>query len=138
MNLSPTFSKNVPIDFFAGKRETFLVCRNLAAFLREKTLEKTIADALEESSLQAIHKALATPNTFSDIRLLLKELPKILPLDYPVVEDIRKACLWILPQIKLAMQRNANKAETLGAWRDFTEFDYLLDLVKTFDDYVHI
>ena len=129
-NLSPLFTQNIPQDFFNGKMETFLTCLNLIEHLREKVLNEKLGNFLEESTLDAILKTIFIGSNLADMRLLLLELPNILRLKYPVVQDIRSVCINFLPQL-IEIYRLNNR------WKEFTEMNYVLKLLRTFDDYEH-
>ena len=118
-NLSPVFSKTVPKEFFAGKLEDFLTCRKIAELLREIFLEENAGNFFEEAAITAVQKTLFTNLTLADIKLLLAEMPQILKLDYPVVQDIRKACIKLLPQIM-----NMYRTYDHNAWREFVHLKY--------------
>ncbi len=125
-NLSPTFLTNTPPQFHAGKLETFLTCRAVAAYLKTKLKDAAPAKFFEEAALKAILQTLASGGmSFADVRLLLRELPDLLSLPYPVVKDLRNACLNIIPQIMNIMHLN-------NLWKDYAELDYLQRLLKTF------
>lgn len=130
-NLSPTFAKNVPSEFFNGKMETFLTCFAVAAYLKENILSETAGAFLEETSLETVYKTLSTNIQIHDIRLLISVLPNILALDYPVVEDIRKACAAIISQLKNLFRVNKR-------CRDYSDLDDLLRMLTVFDKYEHI
>ncbi len=121
-NLSPTLIPTTPPQFYAGKMETFLTCRAVAAYLKTKLNDDTPAKFFEEASLKAILRAF-NGMTFTDARLLLRELPNFLGLPYPVVKDLRNACLQLIPQMMNVMHLN-------GMWKDYVEFDYLQNLLK--------
>ncbi|MBQ6132349.1 MAG: hypothetical protein IJL12_08440 [Selenomonadaceae bacterium] len=121
-NLSPTLIPTTPPQFYAGKMETFLTCRAVAAYLKTKLTDDTPAKFFEEASLKAILRAF-NGMTFTDARLLLRELPNFLGLPYPVVKDLRNACLQLIPQMMNVMHLN-------GMWKDYVEFDYLQNLLK--------
>ena len=121
-NLSPMILPTVPPSFYSGKLETFLTCRAVSAYLRGKFPNDERLKVYEEASLKATLKSLSNM-TFADARLLLAELPNILPLPYPVVNDLRGACLNIIPQIMEAMHLN-------NLWKDYVELDYLQRLLK--------
>lgn len=131
-NLSTAFSKNVPSEFFSGKMETFLTCRKIAELLREKILDENAGNFFEEAALRAVHKTLFTGITLADIKLLIAEIPQILKLNYPVVKDIRSACLNIIPQVM-----NLYRVYDHSAWREFANLQYLLQMLETFDSYNH-
>lgn len=131
-NLFPSLIRTMPINFFAGKMETFLTCRALASHLREVMFDKTAGNFFEEAALNAVHKTMYTQLPLSGVRMLLAELPKILPLDYPVVNKIREGCLQLIPQIQ-----NVFRVYDPNAWKEFVNLQYALNLLKTFDEYEH-
>lgn len=108
--------------------ETFLTCRKLAEYLRQTVLNDRVGNFFEEMSLQAIYRTLNTSNSVAEFEMLFSELPKILPLNYPVVNDIRKACINILEQLPSVWRKN-------DLWQNFSECDYLLNMLKAFDAY---
>ena len=124
-NLMPVFAKNVGQEFFQGKLETFLTCRQVSEILRENILDESSANFFEELSLKAIQKTLYTNITPADLQLLIAELPKILPLNYPIVKDIREICIDYIPQL-MHIYRVRND------WTTFTELDYTLNMLKIF------
>lgn len=136
-NLYPIFINNVPIQIFQGKMETFLTCRKVAEYLREKFFDKDAANFFEAAALKAIYKSFFTNLTLADIKLLLSELPNILPLNYPEVENIRDALLKILPQVRKSVQTAINEPKKMHGWKNFTEYDYFIRMLQTFDNYQH-
>ncbi len=129
-NLSPMFSVNVPAIFLQDRMENFLICRRLAEYLREKKLmAKKAANFFEELSLTAIHFTFATNVNLIDINLLIAELPKILKLNYPEVENIRKVWIKMMPQVL-----NIYRVYDPNAWRKFVNLKYLTEMLVTFDD----
>ena len=124
-NLSPTLLPNTPQDFYAGKIETFLTCRAVAAYLRMRLTDEAPAKFFEETSLKALLKAVKVGTSFADMQLLLSESPELLILPYPVVEELREACLYIIPQMMNVMHLN-------NRWQDYVELDYIQRLLKTF------
>ena len=94
INLSPTLLPTTLPEFYAGKIETFLTCRAVAAYLQTKLPNDVPLKFFEEASLKATLRTLASGSlTFADARLLIRELPKLLRLPYPVVNDLRNAAL---------------------------------------------
>lgn len=81
-DLIKALEKNLSTDSYAGKMETFLTCRALSNYLGE--------NFFEEMSLKAIVKTLETSLSAADKGLFDKELPELLKLPYPVVEELRK------------------------------------------------
>ena len=61
--------------------------------------------------------------TFADARLLIRELPNLLTLPYPVVKDLRNFSLQIISQMLNAIKTN-------GSWKDYVELDFIRDLIK--------
>ena len=127
--LAPTFGKNVSKNVVQGKMETFLTCRKVAEYLRENAFNETAGKFFEEISLEAIDKTLSTNVKTSELRLLIFDLPNILPLDYPAAEKIRQSCLKIIPKLMDTFK----KSPTVQNWREFTELKYLLEMLKVLE-----
>ncbi len=125
-NLAPTFAENIPAEFFDNKLETFLTCRAVAEYLRDTRLNDTAGNFFEEAALLAIFKSIQNSVRLADMSLLLRDLPNILPLKYPVVAEIRQSCMKIIPQMLDYFRANSY-------WRDFVETEYLANLLKTFE-----
>lgn len=123
-NLSLTLVPTTPPQFYAGKMETFLTCRAVAAYLKTRLTDDAPATFFEQAAIKAIIRTIASGGmSLADARLLIRELPELLPLPYPVVNDLRGACLHIIPQMMNVMHLN-------GIWKDYTELDYLQRLLK--------
>ena len=60
--------------------------------------DDALLKSFEEASIRAIIKSV-NGMSFADAQLLIRELPKILPLKYPAVKELRGAVLQIIPQI---------------------------------------
>ena len=58
--------------------------------------------------------------------MLIDEMPEILSMDYPIVDDIREALIKIIPQIMLVFRMN-------NYWQGFTDLEHELNLLKNFD-----
>ena len=84
-DLLKALERNLSTDSYAGKLETFLTCRAVAAYLNERTYE--------EAALKAILKALENSPSAADKQMFDKELPELLKLPYPVIEEFRKKLL---------------------------------------------
>ena len=121
-NLSPTLLPSTPPEFFAGKMETFLTCRAVAAYLRTRLPDDSPAKFFEEAALKAMLRSF-DGMSFADARLFLRELPTLLTLPYPVVADIRRAAFHIIPLLMNTFRINI-------MWRDYAELDYIRDLLK--------
>lgn len=138
-NLLPTISTGTPNQFFAGKMETFLTCRAVAEhFTKIKLLDERDGKFFEELALRAIHKTLSSGMTFADARLLINEMYNILPLNYPVVNDIRLGCMRIVSEMINALRLNDTDG-VIGPkmWLAIVELENILNLLKTFDNYKH-
>lgn len=122
-NLSPTLLPNTPPDFYREKMETFLTCRAVSSYLKSKLPDDTPAKFFEEASLKAILKAF-DGMSLADARIFLREMPEILNLPYPVVDDVRQAAIKIIPQLMNVFRFN-------NMWKDYVEFDCLQRLLKT-------
>jgi len=131
-NLSPAFSRNTPKEFFSDKMELFLTCRKLAEFLRDNVLEKYFGDVLEEIALKSVYRSLFSNISIADLKLLIAELPNILKLNYPVVDELLESVLKIIPELKKVFQFSIDSGEKLTLWGDICELDYVFELVKTF------
>lgn len=94
--------------------ETALTCRAVSNYLQEKFFE--------EASLGAILKSL-DGISLSDARLFLSELPNLLRLPYPVVNELRGASIQVISQLKDFMREHE-------LWRDFAELDYLQRVLR--------
>ena len=121
-NLSPTLLPSTPPEFFVGKMETFLTCRAVADYLKPRLADDTLPKFFEETAIRAIINSF-NGMSFADAQLLIRELPKILSLKYPVVKELRGAVLQIIPQMMNAMRISSR-------WKDFVELDYLQDILK--------
>lgn len=128
INLSPVFAKNPPKEFFVGKMETFLTCRRLAEYLRKNILDENAGRFFEESALKAIYGVLDGVLQITELKMLFAELPNILPLNYPVVEDIRKICINVIPQI-------ANFFKSRRSYKEAEDLNYLMSMLQSFEGY---
>ncbi|MCR5833845.1 MAG: glycosyltransferase family 92 protein [Selenomonadaceae bacterium] len=121
-NLSPTFLPTTPKDFYKGKAETFLTCRAVCSYLQKKLPDPAPVKFLEEAALKAILKSIPGM-TLADAELLINELPNILSLPYPVVNDIRNLSLQIISQLMNVFHLDRR-------WRSYSELDYTRQLLK--------
>ena len=126
------FFENAPKEFFDDKAEAFLTCLSLSTFLKETFIDDELGSLFEEFSLYAVCKSFYGEFSIADLQLLIKELPKILTMPYPIVKEVREICHELIPQF-MDMQRVYSQV----AWKDFVELDYLLEMLKVFDHYNH-
>ena len=137
-NLAPTLNPNVSKEFLTGKFETFLTCRAVCSHLKNFLTDKDAGRILEETALNAICKTCHTNLSITDVSLLIAELPKILVLDYPVVDDIRQNAMVLISEMKNLwsdQQKKWGQPDRNKIWTNWAELDYILEMLKTFDAY---
>ena len=126
INLSPTFLEDTPQTFYADKSETFLTCRAISSYFNSKFTNKTFttfsARFFEEASLNAVLKSL-DDMSLADYLLLIRDLPNILSLPYPVVKELRDEIIQRIPKIMYDLHLE-------GYWQEFVELDCLRDILK--------
>lgn len=103
--------------------ETALTCRTTSTYLREKFPGDEHLKICEEASLAAVLKSLDGLK-FSDVQLLTSELPNLLALPYPAVEELRAASIQIISQTMNFMRKNE-------FWKDFADLDNLRRFLQT-------
>lgn len=89
-NLSPTLSANTPPEFYKNKFETFLTCRAVSEYIKDKIADDKYAERLEELSCKAIVKALDISPSVADKRIFMREFPILANVSYPVFNEIRR------------------------------------------------
>lgn len=94
--------------------ETALTCRAVSNFLGLKVHE--------EASLAAILKSLDNV-TVADAQLFISELPKLLRLPYPGIDELRGVSLQIIEHLKDFTRINNN-------WFYYVELDYIRDFLE--------
>lgn len=104
--------------------ETALTCRAASSYLRGKMPDDARLKIYEEASVAAVLKSLGVLN-FSDVRLLLSELPNLLSLPYPAAEELCAASIQIISRTMDFMRENE-------FWKDFAELNDLRRLLKIF------
>ena len=97
-NLSPTLLTETPSDFYTNKLETFLTCRAVSSYLKTKLTDEAPARFFEELSLKAVLRSMDKMSV-ADAQLLMRELPNILSLPYPVIKEISIGLLQHIPRI---------------------------------------
>lgn len=133
LNLALLLPQNIPMSLFEGKMETFLTCRKISSYFKEKFLDDKTGNFFEEVALNAVYKTLQTGVQISDLKLLFSELPNILPLDYPVTKDIRNACINIMQQFLFEMRRNVPKHDP-ALWDRYFHLEEQLNFLKAFNN----
>lgn len=94
--------------------ETALTCRAVSNFLNLKVHE--------EASLGAILKSLEGLK-FSEVQLLRSELPNLLKLPYPIVDEICKAFIQVISRTTEILREEK-------LWSEFLEWNYLRRLLE--------
>ena len=126
------FFDDAPAEFFKDKLETFLTCLAVSTYLKETFIDEELGVLLEEFSLNAVFNTLLVGISAAELQLLIRELPRILALPYPVVEKIRVSCFKVLPKFMDSL-----RIYDAEAWKEFVNLDYLLNMLKVFDNYKH-
>lgn len=131
------FYVSAPDEFFQNKMETFVTCFNVALRLQENFLDETSGKFFVDAALNAICQTLCTEITTADARLLIGELPKILPLPYKTVEILMSICVGMLDKMKESLQNSSEEKKNyemdeneMATWKKFAELDYLQKLLK--------
>lgn len=91
--------------------ETFLTCRAVSP-----------TKFFEEASLVAVLKSLDKMN-LAEAQLLIRELPKLLKMPYPVVRELKAELIRRIPQFMYDLHLK-------GLWREYVELDCILSLLK--------
>ncbi len=131
--MTPTFTKYVPPTFFQGKLETFLTCRALAEHLKENIFDEAVGRFFEEAALNAVYKTMvSTQILLLDFLLLLNDLPNFFKSDYPIVKNIVKACLSIIPKVKDYI-RNLKELDYFK-YQNYYNLEIIERLLKNFDN----
>ena len=126
-NLLPNLVGLTVPNYFQGKTANFLTCLNLSSYLKGKFLNDEGEDLFKKISLDSIYKSLVTGVAMADIFLLIDEMPKILKMPYPAVENIRKILLQVVPQIMMMFRMN-------NYWTGWTELDHELKMLESFNE----
>ena len=127
-NLSPFCTKDLPLDLYRNRIDLFLACRKISEYMQENVLNDIAGKFFVEISLYSISKTLETDMKFSDFKLLLAELPEILKLNYPTVENVRKTLMNFLPSV-MEIYRTPN----IEGWKFFMQYQYILKMLQAFD-----
>ena len=120
-NLS-RFANNMPPQ---NSLEVALTCRALSSHLRKNFPDNANTWRLyEETSLAAVLKSFGELK-LPDTQLFISELPELLPLQYPVVEELRDTANYIISQLMDFMREKER-------WKDFADLDYLRRMLRNF------
>ena len=120
------FYKKAPANFFQGKTETFLTCIALSSYFQKGYLDAKTGALFEEASLNALCKTFMANIPILEARLVIAELPRFLALPYASAGSLVTVCLTILPQF-------VDEFRKQGDMKNFEEFTYIINMLKTFD-----
>ena len=98
----------------------------MSSYLRGKILDDKGANFFEEKSLEAIHRSLYAKLQIADVFLLIDEMPKIVTLNYPIVEQILGGLIKIVEELIKFLRTNSLRHEEVNMGRT-------LNYLKTFD-----
>ena len=100
-----------------------MTCRGISSYLRNKFPDENVWRVCEEASLGAVLNSMGGMSV-AEAWLLFRDLPNILRLPYSAAEDVRRACLELLPQVLDFARLNT-------AWQDFVELKQLQYMLET-------
>ena len=126
-NISNTL-KNLQPEFFVGKIDTYLICRELV----EKFKIKIGNLPVEEISLLAVHQASIRIKEDYEFAVLLSALPNILKINNPTVKAIADFCFEIIPT-HIDSFRNDDKAN----WQKIADLKYIQKILEIFKSKEH-
>ena len=129
------FFDSAPNVVFVGRTETFLTCLALSTFLKETFLDEELGSLFEEFSLRGVLKSFDVEVSENAIQLLLNEMPKILVMPYPVVNEIRNVLIEMLVKVRRRMHDSIDNEDKLQLWKDILDLDYKIKTLRTFDNY---
>ncbi len=131
------FLQSCPDVIFEGDLEKFLTCLSISKYLKENFLDEETGKLFEEYSLLSLEKVLSNEISTADLQLLMKEMPRLLTLSYPVVYKIRQSVIKIIEQHKKDIHEFIDTTEKLPLWKEILRWDYHIKMLKVFDNYNH-
>ena len=135
--IEPILKMEISEDFFVGKMETFLTCRVLIAYLRDKGLFKPeTAQNAETLILTAINLTLHKERSIAGLQMLLREFPEILSSKNPQIERILDSCIIQVDKLKKAVHSQINEATKSNIWEKWKRIHELSRLLKGFYNYI--
>ena len=72
-----------------------------------------------------------------ELKFLVREMPKLLALPYPVVDKIRKICMAMIVEWKDSLRDMIKDEVSLQLWKEILYWDSKLKLLQAFDNYVY-
>ena len=103
-----------------------MTCRAASSYFKKKFPNNSAGSFLEELSVVNVFKSLDEMSV-SDAQLLIRELPNLLQLPYPVVGELRRELTQRIPNI---MNKYLHSASSYTLWNEFVNMDYIHDLLK--------
>ena len=134
-NLITTTVISTPNNFYDNKIDNFLTCLNLSRYLRGKLFDDNGAKFFEELSLNALLKSLHNRVSINDILLMLDEMPKILSMNYPIVEKIRATEVELINSLNNNLMTMIKKDIDLRFWKLICRLKKSADMLNTFNAY---
>ena len=123
-NLLPACFNDVSKKFFEEKACIFLQCRAVSHALKSSGLEYSAAEYFEELSLRCLLRTMTQSEiSIYDCLLFFEELPKLLPLKYPIVDRIREFAVMLLSQVNLQYR-------LMNEWSKYKNFNYIVQLLE--------
>lgn len=121
--LSPALSNKGSTDFYKGRVCEFLTCAAVARDLKSQEMIDFDANFFEEVALNCLHESLVVSNiALWQAELLIDELPKLLKTSYPIIKNIKKACMQFISQLMNLRRMQPN-------WHDFKRLEYIYQLL---------
>ena len=131
------FYQTEPPEFFKGNFETFLTCWGVSNFLKGKYLDENLGRNFEKLSLNAVCQTLCAGASVGELKFLVREMPKLLALPYPVVDKIRKICMAMIVEWKDTLRDFINDGDVLKIWKEILDWERKFKLLQAFDNYEH-
>ena len=119
---------NLPENFFKDRLEQFLLCFAVGQKFNLKTKDNVSTEEISLTwSLQSLRNF--SDSHISNMALLFSELPNIMFLPYNSAKLILRFCVVLMPSY-IEMYKVYDRL----CWREFTHFQYLLEILKKIDD----
>ncbi|MBQ7630187.1 MAG: glycosyltransferase family 92 protein [Selenomonadaceae bacterium] len=131
------FYQTEPPEFFKGNFEIFFTCWGISNFLKGKYLDENLGRNFEKISLNAVCQTLRAGVSVGELKFLVREMPKLLALPYPVVDKIRKICMAMIVEWKDSLRDMIKDEVSLQLWKEILAWDSKLKLLQAFDNYVY-
>ena len=132
--LNQQILKITPVAKFADELETYLTYRALVANEIVSSFLGDEAECFSELALQGIHKSLLVGALKpAEIYLLISELPSILPLKFPLVQDIRLMSIMFIDSMLTYYRENYNSSDNIITWNRYCRLGEIKNLLQVWD-----